>query len=350
MPLASDGALHGWGTMAGFDTAHDRLVTVFGGSGFLGRHAVRALADRGWRVRLASRRPDLAFNVIPQGRVGQVGAVQANLRYPASVAAAMKGASAVVNMVGILTESGRQTFEAVHSFGARAVVKAAREAGVDHVVHVSAIGADPESQSAYARSKAHGEAAVREAYSEAVILRPSILFGPEDDFFNRFAAMARVSPALPLIGGGETRFQPVYVADVADALARAVSGEAKLGTTYELGGPSVRTFKELMQVVLAVTGRKRLLVPLPFGIADYPAMASELANTLLLGALPKAALITRDQVALLKSDNVVSEAAIAECRTLQGLGIDPHALDSIVPTYLYRFRKTGQFDRGRIAS
>ena len=325
-------------------------MTVFGGSGFLGRHAVRALADRGWRIRVASRRPDLAMHVQPQGRVGQVSIVQANLRFPASVAAAMKGAQAVVNMVGILAEGGRQTFEALHGFGARVVVKAAREAGVDHVVHVSAIGADPRSEPVYARTKAHGEAAVRETYPEAVILRPSILFGPEDDFFNRFAAMARLSPALPLVGGGHTRFQPAYVADVAEAVARAVSGGATLGATYELGGPSVRTFKELLEFVCAVTGRKRLLVPLPFAVADVPAMATELANTLLLGALPKAMLLTRDQVTLLKTDNVVSEAAAAEGRTLEGLGIDPHALDSIVPTYLYRFRKTGQFDRGRIAS
>ncbi len=336
--------------MAGFDTAHDRLVTVFGGSGFLGRHAVRALADRGWRIRVASRRPDLAFHVQPQGRVGQISAVQANLRFPASVTAAMRGASAVVNLVGILAEGGRQNFEAVHAFGARAVVRAAREAGVDHVVHVSAIGADPEGASVYARTKARGEAAVREAYPEAVVLRPSILFGPEDNFFNRFAGMARVSPALPLIGGGHTRFQPVYVADVAEAVARAVSGGAKPGATYELGGPSVRTFRELLEYICTVTGRRRLLVPLPFGLADYPAMATEIANTALFGALPESLLLTRDQVTLLKSDNVVSADASAEGRTLDGLGIEPRALDSIVPSYLYRFRKTGQFDRGRIAS
>ena len=298
----------------------------------------------------ASRRPDLAFHGQPQGRVGQVSAVQANLRYPASLKAAMRGASAVVNMVGILSEGGRQNFEAVHAFGARSVAMAAREAGVDHVVHVSAIGADPDSASVYARTKARGEEAVRQAYPESVILRPSILFGPEDDFFNRFAGMARISPALPLIGGGRTRFQPAYVGDVAEAVARAVSGGAKLGATYELGGPSVRTFRQLLEFVCAVTGRKRLLVPLPFGIADYPALATEIANTVLLGALPKTMLLTRDQVTLLKTDNVVSDTAIAEERTLEGLGIEPRALDSIVPSYLYRFRKTGQFDRGRIAS
>ena len=336
--------------MAGFDVAHDRLVTVFGGSGFLGRHTVRALADRGWRVRVASRRPDLAFHVQPQGRVGQVSAVQANLRYPASVAAALRGSHAVVNMVGILTEQGRQNFEAVHTFGTRAVVRAAQEAGIDAVLHVSAIGADPGSASAYARSKGRAESIVRDAYPAATILRPSILFGPEDDFFNRFGAMARFAPALPLIGGGQTRFQPVFVGDAADAVAAVLSGQGPAGLTYELGGLSVRTFKALMEFVLSVTGRKRALVPIPFGVARYPAMLSELANTLLLGAFPKMLLMTRDQVTMLQHDNVVSDAAVAEGRTLRGLGIEPRAMETIVPSYLYRFRKTGQFDRGRIAS
>ncbi len=336
--------------MAGFDVAHDRLVTVFGGSGFLGRHTVRALADRGWRVRVASRRPDLAFHVQPQGRVGQIGAVQANLRYPASVAAALRGSDAVVNMVGILSERGRQNFEAVHTFGTRAIVRAARDAGIETLVHVSAIGADPDSASAYARSKGRAEAIVRDAYPEANILRPSILFGPEDDFFNRFAAMARIAPALPLVGGGHTRFQPVYVADVAEAVAKTTLGQGRPGSIYELGGPSVRTFKQLMEFVLSVSGRKRPLVPIPFGAMHYPAMLTEIADALLLGAFPKMLLMTRDQIALLRHDNVVSEAALADGRTLQGLGIEPRAMETIVPSYLYRFRKTGQFDRGRIAS
>ena len=334
--------------MAGFDVAHDRLVTVFGGSGFLGRHTVRALADRGWRIKVATRRPDLAYRVQPQGRVGQIAAVQANLRFPASVAAAVRGSHAVVNLVGVLAEQGRQSFEAVHAQGARTIVSAARDAGVETVVQVSAIGADLDSASAYARSKARAEAVVRDAYPDSVILRPSILFGPEDDFFNRFAAMARISPALPLIGGGGTLFQPAYVGDVAEAIAKAVSGEAGPGTTYELGGPSVRSFKELMEFVCRVTGRNRLLVPLPFDMARFPAMATELADTLLFGLFPKMLLITRDQVTLLRTDNIVSAAAESQAHTLRGLGIEPRAMESVVPGYLYRFRKAGQFDRERI--
>ena len=336
--------------MTGTSVAQDQVVTVFGGSGFVGRHVVRALALRGWRILVASRRPDLAIHVQPTGRVGQVQAVQANLRYPASVAAALKGSAAVVNLVGILAETGRQNFEAVHSFGARAVARAAHEAGITNLVHVSAIGADPESQSLYARSKGRAEAIVRETMPSATILRPSVVFGPEDDFFNRFAAMARLSPALPLIGGGETRFQPVYVGDVAEAVATVLGGEGEAGEPYELGGPAVRSFRELMAYVCAVTGRPRLLVPIPFGLARFPAAATEIASTLLLGAFPKTFAFTRDQVKLLEVDNVVSAAAVAAGRTLHGLGIEPHAMESMVPTYLYRFRKTGQFDRGRIAS
>jgi uncharacterized protein YbjT (DUF2867 family) len=331
--------------MVGTDIAQDRIVTVFGGSGFLGRHAVRALAQRGWRIRVASRRPDLAFHTQPTGRVGQVNAVQANLRYPASVAAAMRGSDAVVNLVGVLTEGGRQSFEAVHTFGTRAILRAALDQGITNLVHVSAIGADPESGSAYARSKGRAEAIVRETLPGAVILRPSILFGPEDDFFNRFAAMARISPVLPLIGGGGTLFQPAYVGDVAEAVAKATLGEAAGGMPYELGGPAVRTFRELMEYVCTVTGRKRLLLPIPFGLARGPALLTELADKLLLGAFPKMMVMTRDQVKLLESPNIVSEAAIASGRTLQGLGIEPRAMESIVPSYLYRFRKTGQFDR-----
>ena len=336
--------------MVGSEVAQDRLITVFGGSGFLGRHVVRALAQRGWRIRVASRRPDLAIHVQPTGRVGQVNPVQANLRYPASVAAAMRGADAVVNLVGILAEQGRQNFESVHTFGTRAIVRAAAEAGITNLTHVSAIGADVDSDALYARSKGHAEAIVREGVPGAVILRPSILFGPEDDFFNRFAAMARIAPALPLMGGGHTRFQPAYVGDVAEAVARAASGQATAGAVYELGGPSVRSFRELMEYVCSVIGRKRMLVSVPFGLARFPAAATEIADTLLLGAFPKMLLMTRDQLKMLEHDNVVSAEAEAAHRTLQGLGIEPRALESIVPTYLYRFRKTGQFDRGRIAS
>ena len=335
--------------MAGTDVAQDRLITVFGGAGFLGRHVVRALAQRGWRIRVASRRPDLAIHVLTTGRVGQVNAMQANLRYPASVAAALRGADACVNLVGILAEGGRQNFEAVHTFGTRAVVTAAKEAGITRVAHVSAIGADPDGAALYARSKGRAEAIVRETVPEAVILRPSILFGPEDDFFNRFAAMARIAPVLPLMGGGATRFQPAFVGDVAEAVARAVSGEATPGATYELGGPAVRSFKELMEFVCRVTGRNRALVSIPFGAARLPARLTEIASGLLLGAFPKMLVMTPDQLTMLRSDNVVSAAAQAEGRTLQGLGIEPVAMETIVPTYLYRFRKTGQFDRDKIA-
>ncbi|HSI40251.1 MAG TPA: complex I NDUFA9 subunit family protein [Xanthobacteraceae bacterium] len=310
-----------------------RLATVYGGSGFLGRHVVRALARRGWRVRVAVRRPDLAGHLQPLGVVGQVQPVQANLRYPASVLRAAEGAELIVNLVGILHETGRQNFEAVQSFGAKQVAGAAREVGA-RLVHVSAIGADEQSQSAYARTKAAGEAAALAAVPEAVVLRPSIVFGPEDDFFNRFAAMARLSPVLPLVGGGATRFQPVFVGDVADAVVRAAQGGAEPGTVYELGGPEVRSFRELIEIVLRETGRKRLLLPLPFSIAALQARVLEL--------LPNP-LLTRDQVKLLAADNVVSEAARAEGRTLAGLGIQPTALGAVLPGYLWRYRKAGQF-------
>ena len=320
-----------------------RIVTVFGGSGFVGRHVVRALAREGWRVRVATRRPDLAFHLQPLGKVGQVQAVQANVRAPASVAAALRGADAVVNLVGVLTESGRQRFDAVHAFGARAIARAARDAGIGALAHVSAIGADKDSASAYARSKAEGEAAVLEAMPSAVVLRPSIVFGPEDQFFNRFATIARLSPALPLFGGGATRFQPVFVGDVADAVALALAGKATPGATYELGGPETPTFRELMQFIVDAIGRKRLLVPVPFAAARAAAFGTEIANTASLGLFPPTMLFTRDQVELLRHDNVVSDAAKAAGLTLEGLGIAPRAYEAIVPGYLSRFRATGQF-------
>jgi uncharacterized protein YbjT (DUF2867 family) len=315
----------------------DRLVTVFGGSGFLGRHLVRALARRDYRIRVAVRRPDLAGHLQPLGRVGQIHAVQANLRFPDSVELAARHADVVVNLVAILFERGRQTFPAVHIAGADAVARAATAAGA-RLVHVSALGADANSASQYARTKALGEDAVRAVAPSATIFRPSILFGPEDDFFNRFAAMARLSPVLPLVGGGHTRFQPVFVGDVAEAIARAVDGDAKAGTTYELGGPEVKTFRELLAFVLATTGRRRLLAPLPFGLANLQAT--------FLQFLPKPPL-TPDQVKLLRSDNVVSAEAEREGRTLTGLGIDPATIEAIVPSYLWRFRKTGQFGKRR---
>lgn len=326
-----------------------RLVTVFGGSGFIGRHVVRALAREGWRIRVACRRPDLAGHLQPSGRVGQIHAVQANVRYPASVAAALRGADAVVNLVGILSESGRQRFDSVQAFGARAIARAAKEAGARTLVQMSALGADPKSDSDYARSKAAGEQAAFEFFPGANVLRPSIVFGPEDDFFNRFAAMARFAPALPLIGGGETLFQPVYVGDVADVVARALAGATTPGAIYELGGPEVKTFRELMEFTCSTIGRKRLLVPVPFGGAHYMAFGTEIASAASFGLFPKMLLTTRDQIRLLKADNVVSPAAEAEGRTLAGLGVKAEAIETIVPTYLYRFRKTGQFERQRPA-
>ncbi len=316
----------------------ETLVTVFGGSGFLGRYVVRELARRGYRIRVAVRRPELAGHLQPSGRVGQIHAVQANLRYPASVEAAARDSDVIINLVGILFERGRQRFEAVQSFGAEAVALAAAAYGA-RLIHVSAIGADANSPSLYARSKAMGEKLVLAAQPSATILRPSIVFGPEDDFFNRFASIARFLPALPLIGGGHTRFQPVFAGDVADAVAAALETRTALGRTYELGGPDVATFKELMQFVLATIERRRLLLPLPFALAKLQAFFMEF--------MPKP-LLTRDQVELLRRDNVVSEDAQHDRRTLEGLGIEPTAMTTIVPSYLWRFRKTGQF-RSRTA-
>ena len=312
----------------------ETLVTVFGGSGFLGRHVVRALANRGYRIRVAVRRPELCGHLRPMGKVGQIHAVQANLRYPDSVAAAVRDADAVVNLVGILFERGNQRFDAVMTAGAEAVAQAANAAGAP-LVHVSAIGADPEAPSRYARAKGQGEAHVLAAQPAATIVRPSIIFGPEDDFFNRFGALARLSPALPLPGGGHTRMQPVFAGDVGEAIAKAVDGELRPGTAYEFGGPHVRTFKELMEFVLATTARKRLLVPVPFALMKLQAAFLQFA--------PKPP-ITPDQVELLKGDNVVSDDARRDGRTLEGVGIIPETIEAIVPTYLWRFRKTGQFN------
>ncbi len=320
-------------------TPFETLITVFGGSGFLGRHVVRALAQRGYRIRVAVRRPDLAGHLQPLGRVGQIHAVQANLRYPNSVEAAARGADAVINLVGILFERGRQRFEAVQTFGAEAVALAAGAYGA-RLVHVSAIGADENAPALYARTKAKGEKLVLAAMPTAVIMRPSILFGPEDDFFNRFAAIARLSPALPLVGGGHTRFQPVFAGDVAAAVAATVEGRARAGQIYELGGPQVLSFKELMRFVLATIERRRLLLPLPFALAKFQAQ--------FLQFLPKP-LLTPDQVELLKRDNVVSEEAKREGRTLEALGIEPVAMAAVVPSYLWRFRKRGQFANHRLA-
>jgi uncharacterized protein YbjT (DUF2867 family) len=316
------------------------LVTVFGGSGFVGRHVVRALLKRGWRVRAAVRRPDLAGHLQPSGRMGWVHAVQANLRDRPSVERAVAGADAVVNLVAVLAESGRQRFDAVHVVGARAVAEATRAAGIGRFVHVSAVGADPQSPSAYGRTKAQGEQAVFDTIAEATIMRPSIIFGPEDHFFNRFAGLARFMPALPLVGGGHTRFQPVFVGDAALAVADAVEGRAKPATIYELGGPEVRTFRECMELMLREIDRKRFLLPLPWPLASLAASV--------LQYLP-GQMLTPDQVRMLRVDNVVSEAAIRENRTLAGLGIEPTSLAAILPSYLVRFRPHGQFERRRPA-
>jgi uncharacterized protein YbjT (DUF2867 family) len=318
-------------------SAYDTLVTVFGGSGFIGRHVVRALAKRHYRIRVAVRRPELAGHLQPLGRVGQIHAVQANLRHPGSVEAAVRDAEVVVNLVGILFERGRQRFAAVQGQGAQTVATAAAQAGA-RLVHMSALGADEDSTSAYARSKAAGEKAALRAVPGAVIVRPSVVFGPEDDFFNKFAALARALPALPLVGGGTTRFQPVFAGDVAAAIAAAVAGEARPDTVYELGGPEVMTFRDLMRYVLATIERRRLLVPIPFWLAKLQATV--------LQFMPKP-LLTPDQVELLRQDSVVSEAAVRDGRTLKELGIEPTSLQAIVPSYLWRFRRSGQFQHLR---
>jgi NADH dehydrogenase len=313
----------------------DTLVTIFGGSGFLGRNVVRALCKRDYRIRIAVRRPELAYHLQPAGKVGQIHAVQANLRYPASVEAAMRGASVAINLAGILTESGGQTFDAVQVRGAEAIAKAAEATGA-RMVHVSAIGADEQSASHYARSKAAGEKAVLSAVPSATILRPSLMFGPEDQFTNRFAALAQISPVLPLVGG-DTRMQPVYVGDVAEAVADAVDGKTKAGATYEIGGPEVLTMREIMQLILKMTDRNRALLPLPFGLARFQAFFLQFAPGILK--------LTPDQVELLKTDNVVSDAARAAGLTLQGLGITPDPMQAVCPQYLWRFRPMGQFQR-----
>jgi NADH dehydrogenase len=319
------------------------LVTVFGGSGFLGQYVVNALARRGYRMRVAVRRPNAARMPEVFGMVGQVQEVQANLRYPRSVRQAVRGAGAVVNLVGILQRSGAQTFEAVQAEGAGAVAEAAAEAGA-RLVHVSAIGADLASGSAYARSKAQGEVAVRKARPDAVVVRPSLMFGPGDSFFNRFAALSRMLPVLPL-AGADTRFQPVYAGDVAEAIARAIDGTAAGGRTYELGGPEIRTLRELVAYMLDVIERKRLVVSLPPRLARIQATVLEALDFALLGLVPDNLKLTRDQVILLQHDNVVSDAAVSEGRTLEGLGIAPTAMEAIVPSYLVRFRRYGQFER-----
>ena len=304
------------------------LVTVFGGSGFLGRHTVRALARAGWRIKVATRHPGRGFFLRPLGTVGQIDFVKCDVSDAESVAAAVMGSSAVINLTGILFQKG-QTFTDVQAEGAANIAQAAARAGVGALVHVSAIGADADSDSDYAVTKAQGEAAVREAFPDAVILRPSIIFGPEDGFFNKFAGMARFTPVLPLVGGGHTRFQPVFVGDVAQAIVAALCDSAR-GRTYELGGPGIYSFKELLQLILREIGRKRALVPLPFGLASFQAAFLQL--------LPNP-LLTMDQVKLLKKDNLVAPTAAG----LADLGITPTSVEAVVPSYLWRFRAKGEY-------
>lgn len=315
----------------------DEMIVVFGGSGFIGRYVVRALARAGKRVRVAMRRPHLGHELRVMGDVGQIQLVQANVRDAASVARALEGASGAVNLVGLLFEKGRQTFEDVQAAGAAAIAQACAASGVERLVHVSAIGADAGSKSAYGRTKAAAEAAMRAAVPGAVILRPSIVFGPEDDFFNRFAQMARMSPALPLIGGGKTLFQPVYVGDVADAVVAGLDRAEARGKTFELGGPQTYTFKDLLSYITKEIDRPRLLVGLPFPVAQTMGRVADFVFRFNPFAGPP---LTGDQVEMLKTDNVVSPGAL----TLADLGVGPlETVEAITPAYLYRFRPYGQF-------
>ena len=300
------------------------LVTVFGGSGFVGTQVVRALARRGWRVRVAVRRPARAYALMTQGHVGQFQAVRCDVTDPAMVAEALKGADAVVNLVGLLHETPSRKFQAMHADAAR----------IERLVQMSALGADANSPSAYGRTKAQAETAVRAVRPDAVIIRPSIIFGAGDDFLNKFAAMAGYAPALPLIGGGQTKFQPVYVGDVAEAIARAVTTIDAAGRTFELGGPSVWTFEDILKLVLRETNKSRALLPLPFPIARLMGAVAQL--TAYVGLAP---MLTRDQVLMLQADNVVSPGA----EGLSALGVEPTGLEAVAPNYLWRYRKGGQF-------
>jgi NADH dehydrogenase len=309
------------------------LVTVFGGSGFVGTQAVRYLAKAGWRIRVAVRNPNLAYKMRLLGDVGQIDVVQANIRNQPSIERALDGATVSLNLAGILRETGRQGFQAIHVMGAKNVAEAAWGMGVRRIVQISALGADPGGPSKYARTKAEGEAAVREIYPDAAIVRPSIVFGNGDSFFNKFASMAQLSPVLPLIGGGQTRFQPVFVGDVGRALARVVTDDTSVGQTFELGGPGVFTFRELMEKMLAETQQRRMLLPVP-----WPA-ARALGRIADLGAALIPPPVTADQVESLRVDNVVS----GQHPGLAELGITPTTLEAVLPTYLYRYRKGGQY-------
>jgi len=318
------------------DFIGQKTVTLFGGTGFVGRYVAQMLAQRGWRIIVASRHPDRALPLKTAGAVGQVVPVFADIRDDGSVAAAVAGADAVVNLVGILFERGKQRFDSIHGEAAGRVARAAAAAGASRFVQISAIGASANSPSAYARTKAAGEAAVRAAVPGAAILRPSVVFGPEDGFFNLFAGLARTAPFLPLFGGGTTKFQPVYVRDVAGAVVACLEQDGTAGQTYELGGPRVYSFRELMELTLQQTGRKKRLVSLSWGMAAFEAK--------LLGLLPKPPL-TPDQVLQLKIDNVVAPGA----KTLADLGIQPTPAELILPSYLDRYRPGGRFGNRMVA-
>ena len=313
-----------------------KLVTIYGGSGFVGRYIARRMAQAGWRVRVAVRRPNEAMHVKPYGNVGQVEPVFCNIRDDDSVRAVMHGADAVVNCVGTFDRKGRNNFQAVQAEGATRIARLAAEEGVSHLVHLSAIGADAQSDSEYAQSKAAGEAGILEHFPQAVILRPSVVFGPEDQFFNRFAAMTRFGPVLPVVGG-DTKFQPVYADDVAHAAALGAEGRAGPGI-YELGGPEVATFRDLMKVMLKIIRRRRLILNIPFGVAAAMAWVMELVQTVTFGLIPPQ--ITRDQVRSLRVDNVASEGA----KGFADLGIEPAAIEAVLPDYLWRFRPAGQYE------
>lgn len=309
----------------------NQIVTVFGASGLIGRHTVQALARAGYRVRACVRYPNLAEYLPPMGTVGQIQLMKCNVLDEEAVSRAVQGADAVINLVGILYPAGGQNYEDIHVDAPQTIARAAKAAGVQTFVHVTTMGISEDSESNYARSKAEGENAARRIFPNTTLVKPSIVFGPEDNFFNKFAWLARIQPILPLIGGGHTKFQPVFVGDVADAITKCVTDTATRGRTYELGGPAIYSFKEMLQAILHATGRKNLLMPLPFWLASF--------NAVFLQFLP-GKLLTPDQVKFLKTDNVLSPGAL----TLKDLGIQPESLEAILPSYLWRFRPKGQYE------
>jgi len=319
------------------------LVTVFGGSGFIGAQVVRALAKRGYRVRIAVRRPNVSYRMRVLGEVGQIELVQANLRNGPSIARALDGAEACINLVGVLHEQGRQRFQTLHAKGAEDVAKAAAQRGITRFVQISALGASEASDAKYARTKAMGEAAVRQAIPQAVIIRPSVVFGQDDSLFNRFASLASLLPVIPLPGGGETRFAPIFVGDLAQAIANAVSDPSCAGKTYEVGGPKTYSYRELMELTLAEIHKRRALLPLPWPVASLLGAVAELPSKV----VPFPPVLTADQVTLLKTDSVPAKGMPG----LKQLGVtDPVAVEGILPLYLYRYRRGGQFAEAPMAT